>query len=713
MEDNLKQTLLEMRRLMNYDRSSNSLLNEQDPEAIRWDGEKFSTYLSTVGKQAKGMVTNWCTEKGSLCYRQNFEPYKGYFDNVTMLGECFDIELFDYNNTNAPMAMDIPKDKVFKEGTNYYINGTTLEYGKESPIRVYLPKDEFFKSLMGVIKSFTAYPTCIDQQNKENGKKYTLIYQLTDPSKAILQRTINADGIVDATSDDASRGWTISLFGGYQSGYFRYKGTGDASSSDLTPGNYAEYTLDGYSNEYGRSAFDIWYDSGWGTVIQITGAIIVGMISAGVGTVLAAGLEGAAATMVVLGTEIVGEYLIAIPEAIYLTKRGQNGSAAFVLVLALLPVFNRLGFIKRAAGILTKGEIDDLIARSIDESGKFTTPGDIKQYMKNLTYKERMFLENFVQDAAEGLSKIEQKTLQDEIYAGLKSVFTQTVAKKVITKGIEKTAEKVLKNLPKTFGGSGLKLIGIDLAAIAASMPIIYSVFEDDEKLRDDPQGFLDQLEKNGERINNLITEDIRKKAEEIGLKLKTDMETASEDDQYQKALLYINYLKGIAKIGEEDSYSLQESEAYKSLYDMVMVDIKIEQIKNENNKQWEEYKKKKDMAIEIFGEEAYWNNILSYCKDIIAPTFKSIDDACLFLDWVLEKKPNTSYYIEDTKNNVSVEFTISANCDVKRNNMEQPDWVTIQDCDIRNAWNKYGTEYLKKNPELKQQITQQLRNFC
>ncbi len=156
MEKNLKQILSEMKKLMEYNPSIGKIINEQDPD---FDidprlGSQKSDRLGkggTFDRQQKELTRKGVKSTDGYFYRQSFNEHKGYFDNNMMLGECFDIINFTTND-NALTSMNIPKDKMFKDEIGYYIKGKTNAYGDSRDIRIYLPKDDFFRNLNGVVK---------------------------------------------------------------------------------------------------------------------------------------------------------------------------------------------------------------------------------------------------------------------------------------------------------------------------------------------------------------------------------------------------------------------------------------------------------------------------------------------------------------------------------------------------------------------------------
>jgi hypothetical protein len=582
MEKNLKNVLLEMKRLMSYDRSLGNLITEQGSADIT-DNRRSKEQLST---------STVAVDKEGITYKQKFKTRKGYFDNEMMLGECFYIEEFTSSNANAYSAMDIPKDKIFKDNDGYYIKADTKDYGDNRKVKVYLPKDEFFKQFIGMVKSFIAYETCNDSRKRQGGKKYSLIYQLTNPEDAIVTQIIDSEG-VKYTDTDVSRGWQISTFGGSESGYFRSKNQNDISVTPNTlinstlPSDFVEYSLQNYGEEYGRSEFDIWYDSGWGTAIMIGGAILLSVMTGGIAGVLTAGMESALmARGITLAAELGAELVVGIPEAIYLAKRGNNAGATMVLIFSLLPLLNRSGLIKRASGTLSNKQQYELINQIYKNSDEFKTPGDIKSWIKSLDNKTRTFVEETLQQGSNALGKLDKDLLEKDIRDGLKRVIDDIKVNKVVTSAGNKEIVDVLKGFSNNKWSTALNLIGLNLGAVLATIPIIITAVEDDEDFKRDPQKILEKASENAQKILDKVSEkiknDLNKKITELNSKLMSnpnDMDSAKE---------YLNILKDISY----EDYHDYKSDIMKSFLQSAITDIKIEYLENKSKKQYSENQK-------------------------------------------------------------------------------------------------------------------------
>lgn len=679
MEKNLKNVLLEMKRLMSYDRSLGNLITEQGSADIT-DNRRSKEQLST---------STVAVDKEGITYKQKFKTRKGYFDNEMMLGECFYIEEFTSSNANAYSAMDIPKDKIFKDNDGYYIKADTKDYGDNRKVKVYLPKDEFFKQFIGMVKSFIAYETCNDSRKRQGGKKYSLIYQLTNPEDAIVTQIIDSEG-VKYTDTDVSRGWQISTFGGSESGYFRSKNQNDISVTPNTlinstlPSDFVEYSLQNYGEEYGRSEFDIWYDSGWGTAIMIGGAILLSVMTGGIAGVLTAGMESALmARGITLAAELGAELVVGIPEAIYLAKRGNNAGATMVLIFSLLPLLNRSGLIKRASGTLSNKQQYELINQIYKNSDEFKTPGDIKSWIKSLDNKTRTFVEETLQQGSNALGKLDKDLLEKDIRDGLKRVIDDIKVNKVVTSAGNKEIVDVLKGFSNNKWSTALNLIGLNLGAVLATIPIIITAVEDDEDFKRDPQKILEKASENAQKILDKVSEkiknDLNKKITELNSKLMSnpnDMDSAKE---------YLNILKDISY----EDYHDYKSDIMKSFLQSAITDIKIEYLENKSKKQYSENQKLiQEFSSAIPGSDTeIWKSLLTDCTTTENTPFKTRDEACKFLDWVNTNHPEFTYNWGEYKK------LVITPCSTEDRKI-QPDWYLINDCEIKYAYSKYKSIY-------------------
>ena len=686
MDKDLKNILSEMKRLMNYNRSSLQYINEQG----------FGGSAGIVGTPQNFKQDKRVTDpKTSNFYKQKFKSYKGYFDNEMMLGECFDVVKFTTND-NAITSMDIPRNEIFKDEYGYYTKGKSLSFGGEA--RIYLPKYDFFKGLEGVVKSFTAYKTCNDQKKRQGGRKYTLVYQLVEPEKATALFTMDADGEKE-TSNDSSRGWQITNFAGSESGYFAedtsqepeggWGQKSDNPKNNMLPQYFNEYSLQNYGEEYARSEFDIWYDSGWGITTVIAAQILLAIATAGIGNAISAavGATGLASTAIVVGAELSLEFTIGLIEANYLFDRGYNTGAYMVLIFSLFPVFNRLGFIGKLSGRITEDEVARLLTQISKEakSGKFKTPGDVKAWLKSLDDATRRSVEELLQKGSKALEKSNAKALTTDINKSLNKILNE-----IKTKGLTKETQTLItittKEWPKLYGPT-LKLIGIDLGVVVGSLPLFSKFVEDDEEIKRDPQGFMKKVGEGINRFKALVgfSNELEQKIKSKGDELMAKVSTNPNDTNAVTEL--INYLKDFAGTGSQ-TYNDIRTNAYKTLYNIVVAQM-----------QYEYYEKRGDFDLKSYISIVDESYLLSPCQDLQQTPFKTKDEACKFLNWVNQTKKDTNgnstfkYYVNI--NGKNIENIGVYTCDKRGENNSSLNLI-LNDCEIKNAWQQYGKEYIK-----------------
>jgi hypothetical protein len=654
--------------------SDNNFISEQSPSADIADMNRYKEQLSKSPSNPKS--------KDGVFYKQSFQPHKGYFDNQMMLGECFDVVKFTAND-NAVTSMNIPNEKIFKDYIGYYIKGKTNSYGGSRDIRIYLPKDEFFKSLSDVVKSFTAYPTCSDQKTKEGGRKYNLVYQLNDTSKAVINQVVDGNGISIEDSDPA-RGWIISQFGGSQSGYFRGKseeyGDGpETLTNDILPQDFSEYSLENYGEEYGRSSFDIWYDSGWGTAISIGAAILVSVVTAGIGT--AVGVTSRAA---ILGFELAGELAIAIPEAKYLLGRGMNSSATMVLIFALIPVLNASNFAKKVTGTLTDKEIVNLIKKVLNNK-ELETPGDIKLWIKSLDGKTRKFVEEALQNGSDYLKQVNKRQLVEDINNGLKNVINDVKSKKVVTKELQESTEKLFADLSKSYA-STFKLIGLDLVSVFASIPLITLIVRDNEEFMRDPQRIMKNASENAKKLLDVVDKRITTELYNEITELQRKFNSNNDDIESGRKLFEI--VENLSSI-TDPKYDYKKETLINSFLQKVLYQITVEYMESKLKRDSDTNKRARETLKILPGlEDEFWKSLTNYCSDVPQTIFKTKDEACNFIDWVIKNQIDFK-----SKNGWGKEMKGIQNCD-DRISEHQPEWYIMNNCTIKQAYNQYKDLY-------------------
>jgi hypothetical protein len=280
----------------------------------------------------------------------------------------------DYQKDSDPRKtiITIPgiggKDSPIKvvEGTQYNLFANTDNSGnlfpsrnlKKDPkygwyeiknnVKVFYPEDRFWQELAsrGVLKSFKTGPTV----SNENGENYHFLINLDEDGWAYA--TIGYKQSVNK----ATRGWKMQPW--------FYKTEGDSQIP------YDESNIDT------RNEFDKFWDE-YGVYVQLVGGLIIGVVTAGIGSVITASIIAeagiVAAEGVVLASEVstvvnavnVGrrcafalEVLVEggtnIAIGMYEKNRGQDPTLSFIF--AALPVIKVLPGFKRVFGSLNFGE---------------------------------------------------------------------------------------------------------------------------------------------------------------------------------------------------------------------------------------------------------------------------------------------------------------------------------------------------------------------
>jgi hypothetical protein len=312
--------------------------------------------------------------------------------------------------------------------------------------RVYYPKDSFWKPLIGRLKSFKT-----GNSVESNGKYYHFLIQLSDQDS---QWATLSPG---TPQDRDDRGWKIQPW---------YYSTEDGAE---TPYNPKEIDI--------RSSGDkFWDDNNWW--IQIAGAIILGVVTAGIADVIGAALiaaeVGAAA---IEGATLAVEVTSALSAAskarriglaldfvvqgafnggigMYEISRGEDPTISFVF--ALLPLVHNAPFVKGWLGntlTYTEKECKEIIETLAKFDG--TNPNIINTMSKQS------------QDLFKAVTKASQKNPE-----GLKNIITETLkleaAKTAKSPELSKRLLQTVKNAKVTLPPKIVHLatqVGVDIGA--------------------------------------------------------------------------------------------------------------------------------------------------------------------------------------------------------------------------------------------------------
>ena len=673
MENDLKISINEMKRLMLYDRSNGRFLTEQGKSDNLMPGQSDNP-----------MNVKDAENPESPFYRQKFVEYKGFFDNKMPLGEFFDVTYFG-SNDNATTVMDIPNIK--KDVYGYYFEEDNLR-DNNLKVRIYLPKDEWFAKFDGCVKSFVAYYTYNEKQEKpQAAEKYTLLFQLLDPKRAVIVGGVQLEDRVVELPDDGSRGWSVAFFGKSGSGYFtkdvrpKDKGimakAGEYIRDVTTPSfinakgekedylaptevkeltKYKEWNLVGYSEEYGRSDFDIWYDSGWGTFFQFAIPIFLSIVTGGISTYLQLGYRAA------LALEVGIELTFGIVEGQYLYERGETTAAALALIFAFVPLMNETKFLRNLAG--APADYDKFLSDFIEqgEKGAFKTPADFKDWLNKLPKPTKQWVENALKNGAEAMQKKGSKEIQERITKTLNEVIDEIKTKKGITKEIyDKAAKEGLEKpmnvtLSQTLK-SAASMLGINLGVMGALYVPISALFPDDEEFKSDPQKLLDKVAKRSEIIANKAKElqmdtqlsALITKVQELEKRLRG--QNPSDEDLSEYYHLFKDTALS-ATISSENLNTIQSS-LLRKFYNDVIKDFEE---KFESNYQNRNYQSNRDL-IEIAkdflnGKSIVLKNVTS-CPTYTKLPFTTKEEVCEFGTWLLTTYPNSKYPKESDPNRV------------------------------------------------------------
>ena len=328
--------------------------------------------------------------------------------------------------------------------------------------RVYYPKDSFWKPLIGRLKSFKT-----GNSVEANGKYYHFVIQLSDQDS---QWATLSPG---TPQDRDDRGWKI------QPWYY--------STEDGTETPYNPKEIDTRS-----SGEKFWDDNNWW--IQIAGAIILGVVTAGVAGVIGSALIAAEAGVVAIeGATLAVEITSALSAAtkarrialaldfvvqgafnggigMYEISRGEDPTISFVF--ALLPLVHNAPFVKCWLGntlTYTEKECKEIIETLAKFDG--TNPNIINTMSKQS------------QDLFKAVTKASQKNPE-----GLKNIITETLkleaAKTAKSPELAKRLLQTVKNSKVTLPPKIVHLakqVGVDIGAtgVGVGSVMVYKNWEE------------------------------------------------------------------------------------------------------------------------------------------------------------------------------------------------------------------------------------------
>jgi hypothetical protein len=522
--------------------------------------------------------------------------------------------------------------KSYKDEYGTYFKVVGSSDNESTDMRVYLPKKEWFAEFKGKIRMISDsegdgslkhnnYGLCFYLKNPKNAIKTKIVR--SDGTTFFGPPQNIYDPVNKTYSDDPSRGWAI-LDTFKQSGYFSlspdvisqdvveshdyrnsieeqydFMGNSNVMQFDPTglkqelaskalmdekkneiskkiedisinpPSGLQEYQWSAYSEKYGRTEFDRWYDSSNGMWIVIGTQICMAIATGGISTWATAAVEST--TLVIarnLVIQIGGELIAGGWEAVYLYNRGLNSQAALVAFCCFLPILTESAFFGRVIG--KPPGFDDAIAKLTREFrvGGMRSPADFKKWFKALDPEIQTMIKQRMEVIApyyleRGTSAVSQKirTAMNNAIAEIKRGSDLKIGSdldflknwdfvnnpKLLDNPKIKNYIKGLKELDqiakeaKEIGtfirskGTFWKGLGLSVLAVGALFPICMFAFKDNEEFKKDPQKILTGAEK---EILSLRIKSVNNSAifEKKINKLLKEIESAANKGDYELA---------------------------------------------------------------------------------------------------------------------------------------------------------------------------------
>jgi hypothetical protein len=170
----------------------------------------------------------------------------GYFVGNMMVGKCYE---YSKINLSDPVWKIMGLEKMgFVPGEDLFEDedGAYIKPDLSSPIRIYLPKKEWFEQFSNCIFSIKKVTEC-DKPNAYENKTYTLLFQLKDPTLAIKTSQLTSKGLISAGNISSdNRGWDV--YSNFKSsGYFYINNVGNIQESKK---NKNDMLLEVFDSEY-------------------------------------------------------------------------------------------------------------------------------------------------------------------------------------------------------------------------------------------------------------------------------------------------------------------------------------------------------------------------------------------------------------------------------------------------------------------------------
>jgi len=625
----------------------------------------------------------------------------GYFVPNMMVGKCY---TYSKINLSDPVWKIMGLEKMgFVPGEDLFEDedGTYIKPSKDSPIRIYLPKKEWFEQFSNCIFSIKKVNEC-DKPNAYGNKIYTLLFQLKDPNLAIKTLQLTSEGLISVGSiSSENRGWD--LYSNFKSsGYFYINNVGNIqesknnkndmllevfdseyepynvqqmereaklnrdlenienekneklanliSSSPLN--NIEEYSWAKIEQEGGRSDFDKWYDSSSGTLITIGVAILLGVLTGGLAAAAVEGLalSAAASTAVRVSVVVFTEAIIGVPESIYLHDRGMDSQAGLILFMCLIPAFGELGrfnkFLKKPASF--DEAIENLVRKN--KSGGMQTPAEFKQWLDGLKVTDPA-LYDYISKAlplAETTARNGTKIIERKIYSGLELALLNAKGGNIekayeFLNAVEKRSiKKMPSHWPSTAKNLGFSL---GMAGVAG---IIFAVFFSSDSELGKPSEMKARVDKGiseserlfGTKVANQIQTKIKKLTDEIG--------KASESDNwklfYSKTNELLKVYKDLCRMGASGTV-----DPTRFLSDTIYKSYQISLLNYINQCEQVQSGTRNSLSVPIFDSNIAKNSLINSRPDLDpanGSVLKGKSEICEFLNWAyLNYNDKFQYY--------------------------------------------------------------------
>ena len=664
-------------------------------------------------------------------YNQGVTIRSTIFNDSQDIMECWDCQIFT-SESNAANCMYIPGKTIYQDPDfGYFFYGDDQEN-----VRVYLPKDEFFTQYQNKVKSITAYKTCSDACKKQNGELFSLVYNLKDPSQAIFTTVMTPEGPKMTGDNTINRGWTLNYSIVKDTGYFSMGGqnTDPYHVTSLEPSKITELNLSNYAQDYVRSPFDTLFDSGLGTVIMIIGAVGVSILSEGT---LAPAMIGwiesqAARTILTTVISMTTEYALAIPEILYLQKRGKETDAVFVAILAHVPLF-QAAWLNRAFKIdpdVVYGQTTELLNKY--RMGKYKTPADMKNHLKELSKTNpelAKYLGNILETVGQNIVK-NPDLIKRSFATEIKNIIKNTDAGKL--KRVERAWQRVqrvndlmpansaaLLKTAKVFGVIMVPAIGINygLTTIMGENPLVKDPYR------------LGRVTAALESLGSIVANSADvKKLQALVESSSQKCNTAIVNQDYtllvEGATEIINNLEQIDAIldktvtlnanGSAEMTGLKKN--ITSPFVSALLGVLIKQVEAEANASLEAGRanesKTADLVKKYFNMNIFQVSDKFTCEEIILKDGppKTKQEVCAFTGWMKQFYGSFRYKKPKNKNRTkedSISKQLSACSFWESKNKEYKDDFYLNECGFKLAWVQYGKIYRDSNGKQPVKITQ------